>query len=53
MSIEERLKKVAYKDLVRQAEQVTRAQSGKVTLTARLGRTLVSVGQRLETGGIA
>jgi hypothetical protein len=53
MYVEERLKKAAHEDLVRQAEQAARAERGKVALKARLGRTLVSVGQRLETAGAA
>ena len=53
MYVEERLKKAAHDQLVKQAEQAARSQREKVALKARLGRTLVSVGQRLETAGAA
>ncbi len=51
MYVEERVRMAAHRDLVRQAEQAARARRGKVALTVRLGRTLVSVGQRLEMAG--
>jgi hypothetical protein len=53
MYVEERLRMAAREELVRQAEQAARTTRGKVALTARLGRTLVTVGQRLETAGAA
>lgn len=53
MYVEERLRMAAREDLVRQAEQAARAERGKVALRARLGRTLVTVGQRLEMAGAA
>lgn len=53
MYVEERLRKAAYGYLVEQAEQAGRARRAKVALTARLGRTLISVGQRLEMAGAA
>jgi hypothetical protein len=53
MYVEERLRMAAREHLLRQAEQAGRAERGKVALKARLGRTLVSVGQRLETAGAA
>jgi hypothetical protein len=53
MYVEERLRMAAREDLLRQAEQAARAERRKVALRARLGRTLVTVGQRLETAGAA
>ncbi len=49
MYVEERLAKAAHERLLREAERVRRARPMvRVALKARLGRTLVSVGQRLE-----
>lgn len=53
MYAEERLEKSARAYLVEQAVQAARARRAKVALKARLGRTLVSVGQRLEMAGTA
>jgi hypothetical protein len=53
MYVEERLRMAAREDLVRQAEQAARTERGKIALRARLGRTLVTVGQRLEMAGAA
>lgn len=53
MYVEERVAKAAQDHLVEQAMKARRATRTKVALKARLGRTLVSVGQRLETAGAA
>ncbi|MGI8855956.1 MAG: hypothetical protein ACR2JW_09405 [Thermomicrobiales bacterium] len=53
MYVEERLAMAAREHLVQQAEQAAREARRKIALKARLGRTLVSVGQRLETAGAA
>jgi len=39
--------------LVREATQARRTRRAKLALTARVGRTLVAVGQRLEAVGAA
>lgn len=53
MYVEERLAKAAKEQLVREAVRVRRAQHAKLALTARVGRTLITVGQRLEAVGAA
>jgi hypothetical protein len=53
MYIEERLERAAHERLLKAAERTQRAQRQAVALTARLGRTLVSVGQRLQAAGAA
>jgi homoserine kinase len=53
MYVEERIAQAAREQLLREAERVQRAQREKVALKARVGRTLVTVGQRLEAAGAA
>ena len=53
MYIEERLEQAEREHLLQEAERVQRAQRAKVALKARVGRTLVTVGQRLEAAGTA
>ncbi len=51
MYIEERLERAEREHLLQEAERVQRSQRAKVALKARVGRTLVTVGQRLEAAG--
>ncbi|MDQ6908338.1 MAG: hypothetical protein M3176_16065 [Chloroflexota bacterium] len=53
MYVEERLAMAEKRQLVHEAVQAQRAQRTKLALTARVGRTLVTVGQRLEAAGAA
>ncbi len=53
MYVEERIAQAAREQLLREAERVQRAQREKVALKARVGRTLDTVGQRLEAAGAA
>lgn len=53
MYVEERLDDAARERMLREVERARRSQRPKVALKARLGRTLVSVGQRLEMAGAA
>ena len=53
MYVEERVEQAAREHLVHEAEQARQAQRTKVALKARVGRTLVTVGQRLEAAGAA
>jgi len=53
MYVEERLAMAAKEQLVREATQARRTRRAKLALTARVGRTLVAVGQRLEAVGAA
>jgi hypothetical protein len=53
MYVEERVKQAAREQLLQEAERAQRAQRSKVALKARVGRTLVTVGQRLEAAGAA
>ena len=53
MYVEERLEVAARERLLNAVERAWRAQREKTALTARVGRTLVSVGQRLEAAGAA
>ncbi|MHB8645694.1 MAG: hypothetical protein ACYDAR_07885 [Thermomicrobiales bacterium] len=53
MYLEERRHEAAKERLLQEAERGRRAQREKVALKARVGRTLVTVGQRLEAAGAA
>ncbi len=53
MYIEERIEQAEREHLLQEAERAQRAQRSKGALTARVGRTLVTVGQRLEAVGAA
>ncbi len=53
MYLEERREDAAKERLLQEAERVQRAQRAKVALKTRVGRTLVTVGQRLEAAGAA
>jgi len=53
MYVEERLERASRERLLRAVERAQRTQRGSVALTARLGRTLVNVGQRLQAAGAA
>lgn len=52
MYVEERLERAAQERLLDEAERAQRTHEA-VALRARLGRTLVSVGRRLEAAGAA
>lgn len=51
MYVEERVKQAEREHLLQEAERAQRSQRAKVALKARVGRTLVTVGQRLEAAG--
>ncbi len=51
MYVEERVAQAACERLLHEAERVQRARRAKIALTARVGRTLVTVGHRLEAAG--
>jgi len=51
--VDERLERACQDRLLNAAERAQRAQRETVALKARLGRTLVSVGQRLQAAGAA
>jgi hypothetical protein len=53
MYVEERIAQAAREYMLQEAERAQRAQRTKVALKARVGRTLVTVGQRLEAAGAA
>jgi uncharacterized protein (DUF2252 family) len=53
MYVQERIAQAEREHLLQEAERVRRAQRAKVALKARVGRTLVTVGQRLEAAGAA
>lgn len=53
MYIEERMKQAEREHMIQEAERAQRSQRAKVALKARVGRTLVTVGQRLEAAGAA
>ncbi|MGI8689449.1 MAG: hypothetical protein ACR2M3_12820 [Thermomicrobiales bacterium] len=53
MYVEERIAQAEREQLLQEAERAQRAQRAKVALAARVGRTLVIVGQRLEAAGAA
>jgi len=53
MYVEERVARAAREQLLQEAEGAQRAQRATVALRARVGRTLVTVGQRLEAAGAA
>ncbi len=53
MYVEERIAQAAREHMLQEAEGAQRAQRAKVALKARVGRTLVTVGQRLEAAGAA
>jgi hypothetical protein len=53
MYVEERIAQAEREYLLQEAGRVQRAQRAKVALKARVGRTLVIVGQRLEAAGAA
>jgi len=53
MYVEERIAQAAREQLLQEAEGAQRAQRAKIALKARVGRTLVIVGQRLEAAGAA
>lgn len=53
MYVEERVKQAAREHMIQEAERVQRRQRAKVALKARVGRTLVTVGQRLEAAAAA
>lgn len=53
MYVQDRIKQAEREHLLQEAERVQRAQRAKVALKARVGRTLVTVGQRLEAAGAA
>jgi len=53
MYVEERVARAAREQMLQEAERMQRAQRAKIALTARVGRTLVTVGQRLEAAGAA
>ena len=51
MYTEERVRQAQREHLLQEAERAQRSQRAKVALKARVGRTLVTVGQRLEAAG--
>lgn len=53
MYVEERLNDAARERMLREVERARRSQRERLALKVRLGRTLVSVGQRLEMAGAA
>ncbi len=53
MYVEERVAQAAREQMLQEAERARRAQRTTVALKARVGRTLVTVGQRLEAAGAA
>ena len=53
MYVQERIEQAEREHLLQEAERARRAQRATVALKARVGRTLVTVGQRLEAAGAA
>lgn len=53
MYVEDRLAQAAEQRLINAAEQARREKGEAIALTARVGRTLVNVGRRLEAVGAA
>lgn len=51
MYVQERIAQAAREHLLDEAKRARRARHAKVALMARVGRTLVIVGQRLEATG--